>query len=140
MSLDIILLGLLFLFFIYVSQQKGKNKKEILTLIFTFGLIVYYHHTESPINIKISSSGITLENRSKQSNQKKYGRNKVTAKMKKIVASSQNWKCAICLNMLDATYEVDHIIPLYKGGNNEMLNLQALCRNCHGKKTLNDSL
>ena len=139
MSLNIILLALLTLFFFYTSYQKKKNKKEILMLIFTFGLIVYYHYTESPVNIKISSSGIILENRPKGT-KPRYGRNKVTNKMKKIVASSQNWKCATCLNILDATYETDHIIPLYKGGSNDILNLQALCRNCHGKKTLNDSL
>ena len=42
--------------------------------------------------------------------------------------------------ILDASYEIDHIIPLYKGGNNENDNLMALCRNCHGKKTISDAL
>ena len=36
------------------------------------------------------------------------------------------------------SYEIDHIIPLYKGGLNERKNLQTLCRNCHGKKTIGD--
>ena len=44
----------------------------------------------------------------------------------------------MCNNILDHTYEIDHIKPLYKGGDNENTNLQALCRNCHGKKTFND--
>ena len=59
---------------------------------------------------------------------------------KKYVAASQQWKCNDCKNILDATYEIDHKIPLYKGGNNEIENLAALCRNCHGKKTLKDKL
>ena len=59
---------------------------------------------------------------------------------KKYVAASQKWKCNNCDNMLDATYEVDHKKPLYKGGNNEINNLQALCRNCHGNKTLQDKI
>ena len=42
--------------------------------------------------------------------------------------------------MLDGSYEIDHIIPLYKGGNNNYENLMALCRNCHGTKTINDKL
>ena len=46
----------------------------------------------------------------------------------------------MCNNLLDATYEVDHINPLYKGGTNDFNNLQALCRNCHGKKTIDDRL
>ena len=45
-----------------------------------------------------------------------------------------------CKQILDASYEVDHITPLYKGGTNDLNNLQALCRNCHGQKTINDKL
>ena len=59
---------------------------------------------------------------------------------KKVVAANQKWNCNICNNILDASYEVDHINPLYKGGTNEITNLQALCRNCHGKKTIYDKL
>jgi 5-methylcytosine-specific restriction protein A len=63
---------------------------------------------------------------------------KVSQIKKKIVASNQKWKCKSCGALLDYSYEVDHIIPLYKGGSNEIINLQALCRNCHGKKTIED--
>ena len=42
--------------------------------------------------------------------------------------------------MLDVSYEVDHKVPLYKGGDNNVNNLQALCRNCHGKKTIYDKM
>jgi len=54
---------------------------------------------------------------------------------KKIVAANQHWKCGICGQMLDETYEVDHIIPLYRGGSNEISNLMALDPICHKKKT-----
>lgn len=67
----------------------------------------------------------------------KFKRN-ISQTKKKIVASNQKWHCNMCMNMLDYTYEIDHIIPLYKGGNNDLSNLQALCRNCHGKKTIYD--
>jgi 5-methylcytosine-specific restriction enzyme A len=65
---------------------------------------------------------------------------KVSDSLKKYVAANQKWKCNMCNNLLEATYEVDHINPLYKGGSNEFNNLQALCRNCHGKKTMDDRL
>ena len=64
----------------------------------------------------------------------------VSESKKKYIASSQKWSCAHCQQMLDNTYEVDHVIPLYKGGTNELTNLEALCRNCHGKKTFKDKL
>jgi 5-methylcytosine-specific restriction endonuclease McrA len=63
-------------------------------------------------------------------------RNKLTPLMKKKIASNQKWKCRICHQLLDYTYEIDHIVPVFKGGSNNQDNLQALCRNCHGKKTL----
>lgn len=59
---------------------------------------------------------------------------------KKITASNQNWQCGDCQVLLDYTYEVDHKIPLFKGGNNDPTNLIALCRNCHGKKTILEKL
>ncbi len=64
----------------------------------------------------------------------------VSAKTKKLVASRQNWRCGICGRQLDETFEVDHIIPLYKGGSNEMDNLVALDPICHRKKTRADRL
>ena len=60
--------------------------------------------------------------------------------VKKLIAANQQWKCKKCHNLLDASYEIDHIIPLYKHGTNHVNNLQALCRNCHGKKTILDNL
>lgn len=70
---------------------------------------------------------------------KKQDRN-VSQLLKKKVAANQKWQCGHCFNILDASYEVDHIIALYKGGSNEEHNLLALCRNCHGKKTVEERL
>ena len=72
------------------------------------------------------------------SEKRKGNKRNVSALEKKIVASNQKWKCSKCTQLLDATYEVDHIVPLCKGGDNRIENLQALCRNCHGKKTIYD--
>ena len=60
---------------------------------------------------------------------------KVTNLTKKKIAASQEWKCKSCSNLLDECYEIDHIICIKDGGNNESYNLQALCPNCHRKKT-----
>jgi len=35
--------------------------------------------------------------------------------------------------------EVDHILPLHKGGTDDTDNLQALCTECHADKTARDA-
>jgi 5-methylcytosine-specific restriction protein A len=41
--------------------------------------------------------------------------------------------CQMCHR--EAAAEVDHIIPIRQGGNNDESNLQALCKACHSRKT-----
>ncbi len=78
-----------------------------------------------------------LSKKTKSKNNYKHKRS-VSELSKKIVASRQKWRCKKCKELLDFTYEIDHIVPLYKGGGNELNNLRALCRNCHGRITLLD--
>ena len=54
---------------------------------------------------------------------------------KKIIASSQFWKCKICENMLTSSYQIDHIIPFSISQDDSYNNLQALCANCHSYKS-----
>jgi hypothetical protein len=64
----------------------------------------------------------------------------VSETKKKFVASSQNWQCGDCRKKLPAWFEVDHTIRLENGGTNNVDNLVALCRDCHGKKTAIENL
>jgi hypothetical protein len=64
----------------------------------------------------------------------------VSETKKKYVASQQDWKCNGCNQQLNAWFEVDHKIRLDQGGGNEVDNLVALCRECHGKKTAMENL
>ena len=59
----------------------------------------------------------------------------VSETKKKYVASMQNWKCSHCNKQLTAWFEVDHKVRLEHGGGNDVQNLVALCRECHGQKT-----
>jgi hypothetical protein len=65
----------------------------------------------------------------------KSSKRSVSETKKKYVASMQNWKCGDCDKQLNAWFEVDHKKRLEYGGTNEVENLVALCRDCHGKKT-----
>ena len=64
----------------------------------------------------------------------------VSETKKKYVASMQDWKCKKCSIKLPAWFEVDHVIRLEHGGGNGVQNLEALCRECHGKKTAMENM
>jgi len=54
--------------------------------------------------------------------------------------TKQGNRCAYCRASLKAGYEVDHIIPLSRGGSNWPSNLQCLCPTCNGRKWAKDPL
>jgi 5-methylcytosine-specific restriction endonuclease McrA len=60
---------------------------------------------------------------------------KVTPTMKRRVAASQDYRCATCKIGPLADYDIDHKVPLSKGGPNNIENLQMLCVGCHRLKT-----
>lgn len=64
----------------------------------------------------------------------------VSETKKKYVAAQQDWKCGHCSSQLDHTFEIDHKLRLEYGGGNDVQNLIALCRNCHGKKTASENM
>ena len=64
----------------------------------------------------------------------------VSETKKKYVASMQDWKCGECKSRLNAWFEVDHRIRLEHGGGNDVTNLVALCRECHGRKTAMENM
>jgi len=87
-----------------------------------------HNHNLSKQQQKILYSGNTSTKRSVSETKKKY------------VASSQNWHCKHCKKQLPAWFEVDHVIKLEYGGSNAIDNLEALCRDCHGRKTACENL
>jgi hypothetical protein len=61
---------------------------------------------------------------------------RLNAHDKKRVAARQLWHCEMCKFVLDETYEVDHIVPLHKGGEDNIENCRALCCSCHRRITV----
>jgi len=89
----------------------------------------------------INNPGFSSENRLNQiGSSGKPTKRSVSETKKKYVASSQDWKCQHCQSQLDHTFEIDHKIRLEYGGDNDVQNLVALCRNCHGKKTASENM
>ena len=77
---------------------------------------------------RVQHSGLQTTGRSVSETKKKY------------IASEQNWKCKKCHQSLPPSFEVNHIVPLWKGGDNGVSNLEALCRNCHGDATMRQKI
>ena len=65
-------------------------------------------------------------------------RRQVTVRTKKEVAARAGWRCQVCATMVNANFEIDHVTPLYRAGDNSIDNLQLLCPDCHRTKTAAD--
>ena len=63
----------------------------------------------------------------------------VAKSLKIDVAERQGWLCKWCSEELEDTFQVDHVRPLWHGGDNQPINLQALCPNCHARKSKYES-
>uniref|UniRef100_A0A6C0IDK5 HNH nuclease domain-containing protein n=1 Tax=viral metagenome TaxID=1070528 RepID=A0A6C0IDK5_9ZZZZ len=92
------------------------------------------------INTNKFPSGFLNEDKRILNSGKNGTKRSVSETKKKYVASNQEWKCGHCKSQLDHTFEIDHRIRLEYGGGNDVQNLIALCRNCHGKKTASENM
>jgi len=88
----------------------------------------YAAYNDTPQHKRMLNSGGNTTTRSVSETKKKY------------VAAQQEWKCNNCAHQLNHTFEVDHKVDLRYGGTNHVSNLVALCRNCHGEKTMQNKL
>jgi HNH endonuclease len=94
---------------------------------------------ENLYSVNLSQNMPASQQRMLQSG-KNGNKRSVSETKKKYVAANQEWKCGHCQSQLDHTFEIDHKIRLEYGGGNDVQNLIALCRNCHGKKTASENM
>ncbi len=60
---------------------------------------------------------------------------------KTMILESQHYQCAGCkMDISTMPQHFDHRIPLALGGSNDLTNIQAMCPNCHAKKSQRDAL
>jgi len=107
-----------------------KNTANLISPIFDFtnAHAQMYGEDITPQMKRMMNSGSVAHSRS------------VSETKKKFVAAQQNWKCAHCGRQLEATFQVDHKKRLADGGTNHVNNLDALCPNCHSKKTTMENM
>lgn len=65
-------------------------------------------------------------------NKRTTRRKKISLDLRREVYASNNWACAYCGSNQDL--EIDHIVPLSRGGTEDRSNLQTLCASCNKKK------
>jgi hypothetical protein len=125
-----------------------KSSLEMFTPLFDFtsNSKGYRNDDDEPSSFMENLYGVNLTQNIPASQQRmlQSGKNgnkrSVSETKKKYVAANQDWKCGHCQSQLDHTFEIDHKIRLEYGGGNDVQNLIALCRNCHGKKTASENM
>ncbi len=112
-----------FLRFLYISPG-GKSRKEA-NLVLSVGTI---DGLVSEISKSISKKGHS-----------KLQRSIMTNDLREAIKKRDNYTCCKCGNSVykepNLLLEVDHIIPISKGGKTEASNLQTLCWRCNREKS-----
>ena len=108
--------------FLYVSPA-GRSKRSC-DIEITPNIL---KNIQAEISKKIERSGHS-----------KLQRNAMTTDLREAIKKRDNYTCCICGNSIykepNLLLEVDHIIPISKGGKTEANNLQTLCWRCNRKK------
>ena len=69
----------------------------------------------------------------------KRQRSKMTSSLREYIKQRDHYTCQICGDSVyknpDIILEIDHIIPVSKGGETVEYNLQTLCRTCNRRKS-----
>lgn len=85
-------------------------------------------NVRNELSMKLSKTGHT-----------KAQRSAMTSDLREAIKKRDNYTCCICgnsvLNEPNLLLEVDHIIPIAKGGKTEANNLQTLCWRCNREKS-----
>lgn len=59
----------------------------------------------------------------------------ISKEERELVFKRDNFTCKYCgRNSKEIGLEIDHIVPIMKGGSNELGNLQTLCKDCNNEK------
>lgn len=68
----------------------------------------------------------------------KTPRIRIPPEVKKYVFQRDKYQCQSCgKTTIETNLSIDHIIPLFRGGQNDISNLQTLCLTCNQQKSSN---
>ena len=114
------------------------NKIYYNTYVYSFCYVSPQGRNKLTVKVRLDSK-ILKQLIPQAKNTVKAERNKMTAKLREQIKIRDNYTCQICGN---STYkepnlllEIDHIIPVSKGGKTTPENLQTLCWKCNRSKS-----
>jgi len=87
---------------------------------------------DNPIKVRLAKA----DNRRKRRAARHAGRGCFTAEEFKALCERYGNRCLAC-DGIEASLEADHVVPLTKGGSDNISNIQPLCGSCNRKKFVN---
>lgn len=119
----------------WIFHYRGRlNQRQIVDLLQAFESILHPRKNYCSFGQDKRISGLTLLN---QWLTAKPQRKPIKPSVRFQILKRDNYRCQMCgVTAKDgATLEIDHIIPVSKGGTNDADNLQVLCRDCNAGKS-----
>lgn len=85
-----------------------------------------------PLNVLVDAGWITIRPDKAPEKARDWATRYIPDKTRKAVFERAGEQCVSCGSYADL--EIDHIVPVSKGGTSDAANLQALCRRCNRRK------
>lgn len=127
----------------YVICQINNSIKKIEYSVFRFEYESPAGESNDYLEIDITKNRLKdiqsqISKNVEKSGYNKIQRNAMTNDLREAIKKRDNYTCCLCGNSVynepNLLLEVDHIIPIAKGGKTEASNLQTLCWRCNRQK------
>lgn len=125
---------------VYIKAYRIANKEKIAATNKALYEATREHRLDYYKKWKAENKHIRSEHQRNRRAKKKNSVGQHTSNDIKNIMEFQKGKCACCLKSIKNSYQVDHIIPLSKGGSNSKYNLQLLCAPCNLFKRAKDPI
>ena len=115
----------------YTQENYVKSAYKVSNVIYT-----RRYSYESLLDIYQRLSEIGFE-ATLQDYHRKEQRRLMTKQLRDKIAQRDNFRCQLCGKRMEdgVGLQIDHIIPIAKGGKTVPSNLQVLCSKCNGRKS-----
>lgn len=125
---------------ITAHKAQGSTYDSVIIPVYDYAMLNYFDSNQL-LYVAMSRAKNNIIFVDKESNFKDNSNRYTFSEFEKMaIASSQDYKCKECgTNLQEREFDIDHRIPIANGGFNSLHNLQALCRNCHKRKTAKET-